>query len=64
VNPDSEMRMDGYSILLILQMFMMRLRFGVIALGVRLMVSLSSATDGELLLDDLSGETSRIFGMY
>ncbi len=42
--------MEGYSILLILHIFIILERLGVIALGVILIVSRSSATEGELLL--------------
>jgi hypothetical protein len=45
---------EGYSILLMLQMFIILERLGVIAFGVMLMVSLSSATEGELLLSELA----------
>ncbi len=42
---------------------MILLRFGVIAFGVKLMVSLSSATDGVLLRDErTSAEGSMIKG--
>jgi hypothetical protein len=47
--PESTVIIDGYSILLILQMFIILLKLGVIALGVKEMVSLSSATEGVLL---------------
>lgn len=51
--PSVETRIEAcWSILLMLQMFMILLRLGVIALGVRLIVSLSSATDGVLLPEE------------
>lgn len=46
-----------------LQIFMILLKLGVIALGVKLIVSLSSATDGVLLQEDItSGRGSIIKG--
>ena len=49
MNSESAVIIEGYSILLILQIFMILERLGVIAFGVMLIVSLSSATEGELL---------------
>lgn len=49
---ESAVKIDGYSILLMLHIFIILLKLGVIALGVMLIVSRSSATEGELLLSE------------
>ena len=52
VKSESAVIIEGCSILLMLHIFIILDKFGVIAFGVTLIVSLSSATEGELLLSD------------